>query len=58
MPTPCPHFRPSTTAPWICKWWELEEDTGEYFCSRPAWDEVICDTRGRNPYETEEDSYQ
>jgi len=44
----CPDFKPSPLAPWLCAWWDSEETgTGiECFCSRPAWEGRICETRG------------
>lgn len=42
----CPDFKPSPLAAWMCAWWELEEETGEYFCSRPDWEDRDCPTAG------------
>ena len=51
----CADFKPKPQAPWLCFWWELEETlisfsphkTGiEGFCSRPDWEERVCETRG------------
>jgi hypothetical protein len=46
----CPFFKPSATAPWVCRWWDSEEsEIGvEHFCSRPDWDERICETGGQH----------
>lgn len=44
----CPLFRASALASWICAWWETEAtETGiEKFCSRPVWEERVCETQG------------
>jgi hypothetical protein len=42
----CEKFKSSVTAEWICYWWELEEETGARFCSRPEWEENHCKTAG------------
>lgn len=45
----CEHFRPSAIAEWLCSWWdsEIDEPGIVYFCSLPAWEEKICETRGQ-----------
>ena len=45
----CCNFKPSALASWICGWWNWEYvgvDKIEWFCSRPAWEERACETRG------------
>jgi hypothetical protein len=48
MKAHCPDFKPSPLAPWLCAWWdtELDEPGIAYFCSRPDWEERVCETRG------------
>lgn len=59
----CSDFKPKPTAAWLCAWWESEETEAgtEWFCSRPAWEERVCATRGLRVMpraDQEEDSFE
>ena len=59
MPTPCTHFRPSTTNAALCRWW-IEPpasipDNWIPFCASSLKLDKACETKGRNPQEQEEE---
>lgn len=59
----CEHFTP--VADCLCTWWDFEQIgplKKEWFCSRPAWEERVCETQGlrnmpQKEYERETDEY-
>jgi hypothetical protein len=42
----CEFFKPDLVAPWLCAWWARDEADDGY-CSRPDWEERICETHGQ-----------
>lgn len=55
-------FRPLSTNPAICRWWVTPprgtETMWEPFCCHSGRMGMNCPTRGRKPYELEEDGFQ
>jgi hypothetical protein len=45
----CEHFKPTPLSEWLCYWWEAAatENGVEHFCSRPDWEERVCETHGQ-----------
>jgi len=59
----CKYFKPSLVNPIVCAWWESEVDEPgiAYFCSRPSWEGLLCETRGLRSMpraDDEEDSFE
>lgn len=50
----CENFKPDPVANWLCAWWDYEQIgwvQRMWFCSRPDWEERICETYGRRNWE-------
>lgn len=46
----CEFFKPDPVVEWLCAWWDFEQigpTEKQWFCSRPDWEERICETQGQ-----------